>query len=140
LETNFGKWEIEWGNINRFQRISGDIDQHYNDDSISIPVGFASSAWGQLPSYSSKVFPGTKKRYGINGNSFICAVEFIKKDASGKTRIKAKSLLAGGESGHIESGHFFDQGEMYSEGKFKDVLFYKEDVLRHVEKRYHPGK
>ncbi|MEO6948755.1 MAG: penicillin acylase family protein [Ginsengibacter sp.] len=140
LETNIGKWEIKWGNINRFQRISGDIDQHYNDDSISIPVGFASSAWGQLPSYSSKVFPGTKKRYGINGNSFICAVEFIKKDASGKTRIKAKSLLAGGESGHKESGHFFDQGEMYSEGKFKDVLFYKEDVLRHVEKRYHPGK
>jgi acyl-homoserine-lactone acylase len=29
---------------------------------------------------------------------------------------------------------------MYIDGKFKDVLFYKEDVLKHVEKKYHPGE
>jgi acyl-homoserine lactone acylase PvdQ len=132
LENKFGTRNIPWGKINRFQRISGDIDNHFNDSLQSIPVGFASSTWGMLPSYSSRVFPGTKKRYGVNGNSFICAVEFGKK-------IKAKSLLAGGESGHENSNHFFDQGEMYAKGKFKDVLFYKEDVLKHVEKKYHPG-
>ena len=133
LENNFGKWQMEWGTINRFQRISGDINQRYNDDSTSIPVGFVSSAWGMLPSYSSRTFPGTKNRYGINGNSFICAVEFGQK-------IKAKSLLAGGESGHANSSHFFDQGKMYAEGKFKDVLFYKEDVLKFAQKKYHPGE
>ena len=133
LENDFGKWQMEWGTINRFQRISGDIDQRYNDDSASIPVGFVSSAWGMLPSYSSKTFPGTKNRYGVNGNSFICAVEFGK-------RIKAKSLLAGGESGHRNSPYFFDQGKMYAEGTFKDVLFYKEDVLKFAEKKYHPGE
>jgi acyl-homoserine lactone acylase PvdQ len=133
LENKFGNWKIEWGIINRFQRISGDIENHFNDSLQSIPVGFASSTWGMLPSYSSRVFPGTEKRYGVNGNSFICAVEFGKK-------IKAKSLLAGGESGHENSKHFFDQGEMYAKGKFKDVLFYKEDVLKHVEKKYHPGE
>jgi acyl-homoserine lactone acylase PvdQ len=132
LENKFGTRNIPWGKINRFQRISGDIVNHFNDSLQSIPVGFASSTWGMLPSYSSRVFPGTKKRYGVNGNSFICAVEFGKK-------IKAKSLLAGGESGHENSNHFFDQGEMYAKGKFKDVLFYKEDVLKHVEKKYHPG-
>jgi len=131
LENTFGKWNIPWGEINRFQRISGDIENHFNDDSASIPIGFASSTWGMIPSYSSRVFPGTKKRYGVNGNSFICAVEFGK-------RIKAKSLLAGGESGHSNSKHFFDEGLMYSKGKFKDVLFYKEDVLKHAEKKYHP--
>ena len=133
LENDFGKWQIEWGSINRFQRISGDINQPYNDDSTSIPVGFVSSAWGMLPSYSSRIFPGTKKRYGVNGNSFICVVEFGKK-------IKAKSLLAGGESGHKNSPHFFDQGKMYAEGTFKDVLFYKEDVLKFAQKKYHPGE
>ncbi len=133
LENTFGKWEIAWGEINRFQRISGDIENHFDDDSASIPVGFASSTWGMIPSYSSRVFPGTKKRYGVNGNSFICAVEFGKK-------IKAKSLLAGGESGHPDSKHFFDQGYMYSKGVFKDVLFYKEDVLQHAERKYHPGE
>ncbi len=133
LENNFGKWQMEWGMINRFQRDSGDINQRYNDEIASIPVGFVSSAWGMLPSYSSRTFPGTKKRYGVNGNSFICVVEFGDK-------IKAKSLLAGGQSGHTNSPHFFDQGKMYSEGTFKDVLFYKEDVLKFAQKKYQPGE
>ncbi len=133
LKNKFGDWRITWGTINRFQRISGEIDQHYNDDAPSIPVGFTSSAWGMLPSYSSTYFPGTKKRYGVNGNSFICAVEF-------GNRIKAKSLLAGGESGNPESKHFTDQAEMYTKGIFKDVLFYKEDVSKHAERTYHPGE
>jgi acyl-homoserine lactone acylase PvdQ len=133
LKDNFGSWKIEWGKINRFQRISDNIEPTFNDDSASIPVGFASSIWGTIPSYSSRTFNGTKKRYGVNGNSFICAVEFGKK-------IKAKSLLAGGESGNPRSRHFFDEGYMYSKGIFKDVLFYKEDVLKHVERQYHPGE
>ncbi len=29
---------------------------------------------------------------------------------------------------------------MYSKGKFKDVFFYKEDVMKHVERSYHPGE
>ena len=133
LEKRFGKWQVAWGDINRYQRISGDIDQQYDDAKPGIPVGFVSSQWGMLPSYTSRVFPGTKKRYGVNGNSFICAVEFGKK-------IRARSLLAGGESGNPLSPHFKDQAQMYSKGEFKDVLFYKEDVLKHAEKTYHPGE
>lgn len=133
LENKFSRWQIPWGRINRFQRISSDIDNKFDDSKASIPVGFVSSTWGMLPSYTSRTFPGTKKRYGVNGNSFICAVEFGK-------RIKAKSLLAGGESGDENSKHFFDQGSMYSKGHFKDVLFYKEDVTKHVERSYHPGE
>ena len=133
LKNKYGRWQIEWGDINRFQRISSDIDNKFDDSKASIPVGFVSSTWGMLPSYTSRSFPGTKKRYGVNGNSFICAVEFGK-------RIKAKSLLAGGESGNENSKHFFDQGSMYSQGQFKDVLFYEEDVMKNVEKKYHPGE
>ncbi len=132
LEKRFGKWDVSWGEINRFQRISNDIENQFDDSKPSYPVAFASSTWGMLPSYNSKTFKGTQKRYGVNGNSFVCAVEFGKK-------VKAKSLLAGGESGHPHSKHFFDQGEMYSKGQFKEVLFYKEDVLKNMEKEYHPG-
>ena len=132
LKSKFGTWEIPWGELNRFQRISNAIANQFDDDKPSYPVAFASSTWGMLPSYISKSFEGTKKRYGVNGNSFVCAVEFGKK-------IKAKSLLAGGESGNVNSKHFFDQGEMYSKGIFKDVLFYKEDVLKYAKKMYHPG-
>src|SRR6187455_389938 len=142
LKNKYGRWQIEWGEINRFQRISSDIDNKFDDSKPSIPVGFVSSTWGMLPSYTSRSFPGTKKRYGVNGNSFICAVEFVRQpaDSSGGKRIKARSLLAGGESGNEDSKHFFDQGSMYSQGQFKDVLFYKEDVMKNVEKMYHPGE
>jgi acyl-homoserine-lactone acylase len=139
LKNKFGTWQMEWGAINRFQRISSSIDNEFDDNKESIPVAFASSQWGMLPSYASKTFPGTIKRYGVNGNSFICAVEFIRNGAEGK-KIKARSLLAGGESGNINSKYFFDQGLMYSKGVFKDVLFYKGDVIKHTEKKYHPGE
>jgi len=133
LKTKFGNWQIPWGEINRFQRISSDIDNKFDDNKPSIPVGFVASAWGMLPSFVSRTYPGTKKRYGYNGNSFICAVEFGRK-------IKARSLLTGGESGNEDSKHFSDQALMYSKGQFKDVLFYKEDVMKHVERSYHPGE
>lgn len=133
LTERFGTWNIAWGYINRFQRISESIDNHFDDNEASYPVAYASATWGMLPSYNSRSFPGTAKRYGVHGNSFVCAVEFGKK-------IKAKSLLAGGVSGHKSSPHFFDQGQMFASGAFKDVLFYREDVEKHAERKYHPGE
>lgn len=133
LKTRFGKWNMPWGEFNRFQRLTGDIQSKYDDNQPSIPVGFASAMWGMLPSYNSRPYAGTQKRYGVSGNSFICAIEF-------GPRIKAKSLLAGGESGDPASKHFNDQSEMYAKGKFKEVLFYKEDVLKNAERTYHPGQ
>ena len=133
MDSMYGTWQKPWGDINRFQRLSSDIVQRPDDTKVSIPVPFASSSWGMLPSYNSRRFPGTVNRYGVSGNSFICAVEF-------GPRIKAKSLLAGGESGDPSSPHFFDQGEMYTQGRFKDVLFYKEDVMKHMVRKYRPGE
>ena len=131
LVKKYGSWNIPWGQINRFQRISGDIDNKYDDNKASLPVAFTSSSWGTLPAYASQSYSGTKNRYGNMGNSFICVVEFGKK-------IQARSLLAGGQSGDQGSRHFFDQGEMYTKGLFKPVYFYKDDVKKHMERIYHP--
>jgi len=133
LTAKFGTWKKPWGEINRYQRLTGNIVEKYNDAEPSIPSGFAASTWGCLPSFVSKAYPNTNLRYGYNGNSFICAVEFGKK-------VMAKSLLAGGESSDLNSKHFADQAIPYTKGQFKEVLFYKEDVLKHVEKSYHPGE
>jgi acyl-homoserine-lactone acylase len=133
LNQNWGKWQVTWGELNRFQRVSGDIIQKYDDNKPSLPIGMASSLFGSLPSFNSRHVAGQKSRYGFNGNSFICAVEFGKK-------IKAKSLLAGGNSGNENSKHFVDQAEMYAKGQFKEVNFYKEDVLKNMERQYHPGE
>lgn len=133
LDKKFGTWRKPWGEINRYQRLTGALTESFDDGKPSIPCGFAASTWGCLPSFVSRTYPGTNLRYGYNGNSFICAVEFGKK-------VKAKSLLAGGESGNPASPHFGDQAEMYTRGRFKDVLFYQEDLLKHVERSYHPGE
>jgi acyl-homoserine-lactone acylase len=133
LTNKYGTWLISWGTINRYQRLSGDLQLSYDDSKPSLPVGMAASTWGCLPSFITQYFPNTQKRYGFNGNSFVCAVEFGK-------RIIAKSLLTGGESSDPSSPHFADQAEMYTKGQFKDVLFYKEDVLKHAERTYHPGE
>ena len=133
LHKRFGTWKIEWGEINRYQRLSGDIDLKYDDTKESLPVAYTSSAWGTLPSFVSNRSEGTDKRYGNRGNSFICIVEFGEK-------VKAKSLLTGGQSGSPTSPHFNDQAELFCKGQFKDVLFYREDVIKHIEKSYHPGE
>ena len=133
LKQKFGTWQIPWGDINRFQRLSGDIDLKFDDNLQSLPIANASALWGCLPAYKSNYQENSKKRYGYNGNSFVCAVEFGPK-------IKAKSLLAGGNSGNTNSTHFSDQSEMYQNGQFKEVLFYKDDVIKNAEKTYHPGE
>jgi len=133
LKSKWGTWKVAWGEINRFQRSGGEIDLRYDDNKPSLPIAFGPGSWGSLPSFKSSYQNGSKKRYGNNGNSFVCAVEF-------GSKIKAKSLLAGGNSGDPDSKHFDDQAEMYQKGQFKEVLFYKEDVLKHAEKKYHPGE
>ncbi len=133
LVADFGTWQTPWGEINRFQRIGGEVDQQYDDSKPSLPVGFASANWGSLASFGMVAKQKTKRIYGDRGNSFVAVVEF-------GPRLRAKSILAGGNSNNPASKHFADQAAMYSRGEFKDVLFYKEDIERHLERSYRPGE
>jgi acyl-homoserine-lactone acylase len=131
LRSDFGRWQIPWGEINRFQRLTGDIVQPFDDAKPSLPVGFASSLWGALASFDSSKPRTTKKIYGSMGNSFVAAVEF-------GTRIHAKAIMSGGASGDPASPHFADQALMFSQGRFRDVYFYPEEVRAHAERSYRP--
>lgn len=133
LNEDFGTWKTPWGEINRYQRLTSDIYQPFNDNEPSLPVAFASGRWGSLASFGSRKYPGTKKMYGTSGNSFVAFVEF-------GDQVKAKSISTGGQSGDPKSPHFDDQALMYTEGKFKDVLFYREDIEQDAQKIYHPGE
>ena len=61
LASDFGSWKTPWGEINRYQRLTGDIVQPFDDARPSIPVGFTSSRWGSLASFGARTYPGTKK-------------------------------------------------------------------------------
>lgn len=133
LNADFGTWKTPWGDINRFQRLTGDIVQPFNDAEPSIPVGFASSAWGSLASFGARAYPGTKKWYGTSGNSFVAVVEFGEK-------VRALAVTAGGESGLPASKHFTDQAGRYSTGDLREVYFYPAQLKGHTEREYRPGK
>ena len=133
LEADFGAWNIPWSEVNRYQRISGDIKQAFDDDAPSLPVGnMASSYWGSLAAFGARGTRQTKRIFGTRGNSFVAVVEFGEK-------VRAKTLLAGGQSGDPASPHFDDQAIRYVRTEFKDAAYYREDVERRARRTYHPG-
>jgi acyl-homoserine-lactone acylase len=132
LTADFGTWKTPWGEINRFQRLTGDIVQPFNDSGPSIPVAFTSSQWGSLASFGARAYPGTKRWYGTSGNSFVAAVEF-------GDSVRARAVTAGGESGNPKSPHFNDQAVRYSKGDLREVYFYPSQVKAHKKEEYRPG-
>jgi acyl-homoserine-lactone acylase len=132
LAADFGTWKTPWGEINRFQRLTGDIVQPFSDAGPSIPVGFTSSVWGSLASFGARPYPATKKWYGTSGNSFVAVVEFGEK-------VRARAVTAGGESGNPASPHFNDEAPRYSTGNLREVYFYPSQLKGHTEREYHPG-
>jgi acyl-homoserine-lactone acylase len=133
LTSDFGTWKTPWGDINRYQRLNGDIVQKFNDGAPSIAVPFTSSRWGSLASFGARAYPGTKKRYGTTGNSFVAVVEF-------GSQVRAKAVTAGGESGDPKSPHFGDQATRYAAGNLRDVYFYRTQLEGHIQRQYHPGQ
>ena len=133
LETDFGSWKTPWGEINRFQRVSDDIVQKFNDSSPSIPVAFPSARWGSLASFAARAYQGTKKWYGTSGNSFVAVVEF-------GDSVRARAVTAGGESGNPSSPHFTDEATRYATGNLRDIYYYRSQLKGHTEREYHPGE
>ncbi len=133
LTEEFGDWRTPWGEINRFQRLTGDIDLPFDDDQPSTPVGFTSARWGSLASFGAAPREGTRRWYGTSGNSFVAVVEFGE-------RLRAVAVTAGGLNNDPASPHFNDQAERYAAGDLRPVRFYREDVEAAARRTYRPGE
>lgn len=133
LTEGFGSWQVAWGEVNRYQRNDGAIVQQFDDSKPSLPVAFASARWGSLASFGSRSYPGTNRLYGTSGNSFVAVVEFGE-------RVRAKAVTVGGLSSDPSSVHFDDQAELYTQGRFRDVYYYPEDIDANLSAAYHPGE
>ena len=134
LTAHFGTWRTPWGHINRFQRLTGDIVQPFNDAAPSIPVAFPSARWGSLASFGARPYSGTRRWYGTSGNSFVAVVEF------GADSVRARAVTAGGQNGTPASKHFNDQAIRYATGDLRPVYFYRSQLAGHIEREYHPGQ
>jgi len=128
LKADFGDWRVPWGQINRYQRNDGAIEQVFDDSKPSTPIPFASARWGSLASFGAKRYPGTARYYGTSGNSFVAAVEF-------GPRVTARAVSIGGESNNLASPHFADQVDRYARGDLRTVHFWPDDLAGHVASR-----
>jgi len=134
IAARFGNWRTPWGEVNRFQRLTDDIEHPFSDAGPSIPGAFTSSRWGSLASFGARTYRGSKRIYGTSGNSFVAVVEF------GPDGVRARAVTAGGESGDVTSPHFNDQAQRYATGDLREVYFYRPQVESHAERTYHPGQ
>jgi acyl-homoserine-lactone acylase len=125
LKTDFGDWRVPWGEINRYQRNDGAIEQVFDDAKPSTPIPFASARWGSLASFGARRYPGTKRYYGTSGNSFVAVVEF-------GPHVSARAVSIGGESNDPASPHFADQVGRYAAGDLRTVHFSAEDLAAHA--------
>lgn len=132
LIKDWGKWDVPFGEINRYQRVSPAINQAFTDEAPSIPVPFASANWGSLASFGTVHPAGMKRAYGRYGNSFVAVVEF------GKT-VHARAIMAGGQSGDPASPHYNDQAERYRTHNFRAVYLTPADLKGHTARIYTPG-
>ena len=138
LAGDFGGWDVPWGQINRFQRLTGNVNQRYDDRLPSTPIGFASGNWGSLAAFGSRPRDGangaTRRWYGDYGNSFVAVVRF------GRQGPEARAVHAGGIASDPASPHFRDQAERYRAHDLRPVRFTDAQLEGHIERSYRPGE
>ncbi len=133
LAAAHGSWRVPWGDLNRFQRLGAGLTPRFDDAQPSLPVPFTSGVWGSLASFGSRTYPGTRRRYGSSGNTFVAVVEF-------GDSVRALAITAGGASGHADSRHFTDQAERFVGGSLREVYFHPSQLAGRIERSYRPGE
>jgi acyl-homoserine-lactone acylase len=121
MESKYSSTTVPWGEIHKIKR--GEIE---------LPLSGGPGGLGTLRVIGYQIRQNNSF-VGNSGDSFIMITEL-------SSPIKSVSILPYGNSGDPNSPHYKDQMPLFSTENYKPVWFYKEDILKNMERRYHPGK
>lgn len=135
LEKLYGTWKVPWGDRIRLQKVDWEKTEKFSDIQPSYPLAGAPGSYGTIFCIGSDPLPvlidDRKKLYHTFGSSYTSIIELGKK-------VRSKSITCFGQQ---EKGpHSKDQAPLFAKRQYKDAWFYKEDVLKHAERKYHPGE
>ena len=132
LAADFGTWKTPWGDINRFQRLTGDIVQPFSDARAEHP--------GRLHLFAVGL-AGVVRRAHVQGHEED--VRHQRQQLRRGGRVRRPRAGQGGHGRRRERrpgvAHFNDQAERYSTGDLRDVYFTRPQLEGHIERQYHPG-
>jgi acyl-homoserine-lactone acylase len=114
--TLYGSLDVPWGDVYRFASGNADLPGNGADGSVGV---FRTINFGRKEG---------DKHYASSGETFVCAIEFAKKQ-------RANCLLSYGNSSQHGSPHLEDQLPLLSARKLHPVWREKAEVKAHLELR-----
>lgn len=133
LEKYYGGWQIPYGRFNRLRRSEHNGKTNEPHSQHDLPSPGTPFYMGAIMTFNTQTEDGSSKSYGNHGHSYVSAVEFAPK-------VKARSVMAYGQSRDPESVHYFDQASLYTRQKLKPAWFDEKDIKISAVKSYRPGQ
>lgn len=124
IRRRYGGFPIPWGEIHRIRH--GDLD---------LPLaGGDGGKFGMLTALGGRLDEESGKIYVRGGHSYVAVVVFTNPP-------KAWSIFPYGHNRtDPNSKHYTDQTKLFADFRFKPAWFTEEEIMKNLEKAYHPGE
>ncbi len=132
LRGLYGHWQVPVGELVRLQRLDPASGSSFSDEAPSLPAPGLPFYTGAIFTFNTVSSKDTKHAYGRHGHSYVGVVEFSEP-------VRARSIMAFGQSRDPASAHFFDQAPLYVQGQLKPAWFDLERIEQAAVRTSHPG-